>query len=65
MKDQCIYLEHIRDAIDRILVYIAAGKDAFFSTPMMQDAVIRQIEIIGEASKRIPAHMKDRHPEIP
>ena len=65
MKDDLLYLEHIRDAIDRIFQYTCGGHEAFASSPMMQDAVIRQIEIIGEAAKRVPAYLKDRRPEIP
>ena len=65
MKDALIYLEHIRDAIDRVFAYTVAGHDEFISAPMMQDAVIRQIEIIGEAAKRLPDSLKGRRPEIP
>ncbi len=49
MKDDRIYLLHIRDAIDRILSYTAGGRSEFFNDAKTQDAVIRNIEIIGEA----------------
>jgi uncharacterized protein with HEPN domain len=65
MKDDLLYLESIRDAIDRIREYTCGGHAVFASTPLVQDAVIRQIEIIGEATKHVPSHLKDRRPEIP
>jgi uncharacterized protein with HEPN domain len=48
------YLEHIREGIERIQRYVG-GMDhaAFFQNEMVQDAVIRNIEIIGEASNNI------------
>ena len=32
---------------------------------LLQDAVIRNFEVIGEASKRLPPEFRDQHPEIP
>ena len=43
-----LYLEHILDAIAAIERYTAGGRSAFFADDMIQSAVIRQIEIIGE-----------------
>ena len=51
MRDDRVYLLHIRDAVRRILDYTAAGRDAFLSDPMIQDAAVRNLEVIGEAAK--------------
>ena len=65
MKDDRIYLQHIRDAISRILSYTASGREAFLATPQAQDAVIRNLEIIGEAVKHLSAELRQQHPDIP
>lgn len=61
-------LEHIVHAIDRIKNYTESGKAEFFKNEMMQDAVIRNFEIIGEASrsieKRFPGFARE-HSELP
>lgn len=64
MKDDRIYLLHIRDGIEHILNYTAAGRDSFFADRKTQDAVVRNLEIIGEATKRISPLLKDAHPDI-
>ncbi len=53
MKDERVYLLHAIEAIDAILSYTADGRDAFFADRKTQDAVIRNIEIIGQAVKGI------------
>ncbi|HEY5618022.1 MAG TPA: hypothetical protein VIK60_08755 [Vicinamibacterales bacterium] len=45
MKDDRVYLGHIRDAIQDILQYTAVGRDAFMTDRMQQDAVARTLEI--------------------
>lgn len=63
------YLGHIAEAIERIRCY-TAGMDeaAFAASAMVQDAVIRNLEVVGEASRNIergfPA-FADAHPELP
>ncbi|MDH4154176.1 MAG: DUF86 domain-containing protein [Nitrospira sp.] len=64
MKDDRIYLFHIRDAIQQILTYTTSGKNSFFADRKTQDAVIRNLEIIGEATKHLSASLKDANPEI-
>ena len=49
MKDQRLYLGHIREAIADIRTYAAAGEQAFRTDRMRQDAIIRKLEVIGEA----------------
>jgi uncharacterized protein with HEPN domain len=65
MKDDRAYLSHIRDAARRALDYTRDGRDAFFADTKTQDAVIRNIEIIGEATKNLSDALKDAHAGIP
>jgi len=46
-------LEHIAQAIDRINRYTENGEDEFVASEIIQDAVIRNLEIVGEASRNI------------
>ena len=64
MKDNRIYLLHIRDAIQNIIEYTVEGKESFFVDRKTQDAVVRNLEIIGEATKRLSASLKDDHSEV-
>jgi uncharacterized protein with HEPN domain len=64
-RNSRVYLEDILAAIAKIGEYTKEGKDTFFSNEMMQDAVIRQISIIGEAAAHLPASLKTRYPGIP
>lgn len=61
-----VYLAHILDAIARIESYVAGvSAEEFGQRPMVQDAVIRQMEIIGEAAKRVSPAARDRAPDVP
>jgi uncharacterized protein with HEPN domain len=66
MKDDKVYIEHILQGIDRIESYLA-GKDhqSFSNDFMLQDAVVRQLEIIGEATKRISKELQNVNPQVP
>ena len=66
MKDDKIYIEHILQSIDRIEAYLS-GKDhqSFSDDFMTQDAVVRQLEIIGEATKRISKELRNINPQVP
>jgi uncharacterized protein with HEPN domain len=64
MKDDRLYLIHIWECIQRIESYIGEDKAAFLASTMMQDAIIRNFEIIGEATKHLSPELKQLHPEI-
>jgi len=65
-KADAVYLKHIRDAISRIEEYTkAVGYDNFVKNNLIQDGVIRQLEIIGEATKRLSTEFKNKYPNIP
>ena len=65
MKRDHLYLKHILHAIDKISEYVKVGYDDFMSHSSWQDAVIRQLEIIGEATKHISMELRELHDEIP
>jgi uncharacterized protein with HEPN domain len=65
VKDERVYLGHIRDAINDIVLYASTGREAFVADRMRQDAIIRKLEIIGEAVKRLSKATRSRRPEIP
>jgi len=53
-RDNTVYLMHIRDAMNLIEEYLQnKNYDEFITNHMLQDAVIREIEIIGEATKNL------------
>ena len=65
MKEHQVYLQHIIDAIQKIESYVSVGKDVFLSTSHWQDATIRQLEIVGEATKQLPEDFRSKYPNIP
>ena len=66
MKDDSIYIDHILNSINRILVYISGmDQEAFEANLVTQDAVVRQLEVIGEATKRVSKKLRSKHPDIP
>ncbi|MEO0375990.1 MAG: HepT-like ribonuclease domain-containing protein, partial [Cyanobacteria bacterium P01_A01_bin.17] len=64
MKHDLLYLQNIRDCILRIESYTTEGEETFLEIPMVQDAVIRNFEIIGEATKPLSPELKETHPEV-
>lgn len=64
-KDLRVYLAHILERIERIEQYTVGGRDSFMADLKVQDAVIRNLEVIGEASKRVGLDFRKAYPEIP
>ena len=66
MKDDSIYIDHILNSINRIIDYISGkNREAFESDQLTQDAVVRQLEVIGEATKRVSNELRLKNPDIP
>ena len=65
MSDDRLYLIHIAESIEKIEDYTRGGRDVFMDSPMAQDAVVRNFEVIGEAVKQIPGFLKEKRPDIP
>ncbi len=65
-KDIKVYVEDIIESILKIEEYTdQVTKDGFYKNTIIQDAVFRRLEIIGEAVKNIPKEIKDEYTEIP
>ncbi|UCD30558.1 MAG: DUF86 domain-containing protein [Planctomycetota bacterium] len=65
MKDEKLYLIHIAESLRRIETYIQGGKAEFMKSTMIQDAVIRNFEVIGEAAKQISEDIKEQYLDLP
>ncbi len=69
MKGERLYLDYLRDILEnseKSVGFIAGmTRDDFLKDEKTVFAVIRAIEIIGEATKKIPANIREKYPEIP
>jgi uncharacterized protein with HEPN domain len=65
VKDERVHLLHAIDSIDAIRSYTTDGGDAFLADKKTQDAVIRNIEIIGQAVKAISEPTRALEPDVP
>ncbi len=64
-QDDPVFLSDILRCIHTIETYTQSGQAAFLQSQLLQDAVIRNFEIIGEATKRLSAELRQQYPEIP
>ncbi|TFF88262.1 MAG: DUF86 domain-containing protein [Promethearchaeota archaeon] len=65
-KEPIIYIKHILECIELIEKYIEGkNKVDFIETPLIQDAIIHRIEIIGEAIKNLSSEFLGNYPDIP
>ena len=64
-KDPRVYLAHIMECIEKIEQFTADGQTRFLRDAMVQDAVLRNFEVIGEAAKRLDDEYRAEHAEIP
>lgn len=61
----CVLLAHMRNCIDRILEYTNGQRTQFDASPLVQDAVIRNLQTLTESSQRLSADVKGTEPQIP
>lgn len=65
-RDIRVYLEDILESLEKIEEYTQAiDLEEFLRKSQTQDAVLRRLEIIGEAVKHIPKRVRNNHPDIP
>jgi uncharacterized protein with HEPN domain len=64
VKDDRLYLVHIRECIERIERYTASGQDAFLADTLIQDAVLRNLHTLTESTQRVSDSLRAAHPEV-
>ena len=65
MKSDKLYLRHINEAIESIEEYLrGVSYSRFISSKMMIDAVVRELEIIGEASNNLSDDFREKHSDV-
>ncbi len=62
-KDDSVYIEHMRDCIHRIDEYVES-KEVFYDSHLVQDAVVRNLQVMAESSQRLPEEIKHKYSEI-
>jgi uncharacterized protein with HEPN domain len=65
-KGDLVYLDHILDCFSKILQYIGdTNFEDFSRDEEKQDAVMRKIEVAGEATKRLSSELREQYQHIP
>lgn len=64
MRDDRVYLEHIAECIRRIEENTTDGKEAFVASHTLQDAVLRNLQTMSEATQRLSQRARDLRPGI-
>ena len=65
-KSDRLFLENIRDAINKVESYLRdVSQKQFYESSLIQDGVIRQIMIMGEATKLLSQELRNQYSEIP
>lgn len=65
MNREALFRREILESIQKIRTFTSGGRAAFLESELIQNAVIRNIEIIGEAAKNVPEALRGKEPSIP
>lgn len=65
-KEDKVFLEHIYESIRHIENHLESfPREKFLKDIKLQDAIIRRLEIIGQATKNLSSELREKHPEVP
>ncbi len=59
-----LYLIHIRECLERVAAYTAGGWEEFQADLMAQDAVLRNLQIMGESTQRLSTSLQASRPDV-
>jgi uncharacterized protein with HEPN domain len=66
MSNDRVYLMHIRDSLREVQTFIQGESyESFLENRMVQNAVMRSFEVVGEAARRVSTELRRAHPEVP
>lgn len=63
-KDNAVYIEHMLDSILRIDEYVES-KELFYDSHLVQDAVVRNLQVMAESSQRLSEEIKNKYSDVP
>ena len=63
--DDRAFIEDMLARLELVAEFTKDGRDTFMNSKLIQEAVIRSLEIIGEASRNISEALRDEHSEVP
>ena len=64
MRDDGLYLIHIEECLTRIHQYLEGGHESFVTSTLIQDAVLRNLQVLAQSSQGLSDSLKQLHPEI-
>ncbi|NJM57736.1 MAG: DUF86 domain-containing protein [Synechococcales cyanobacterium RU_4_20] len=64
-EENLVYLNDILQCIQDIATYTQAGEAEFMRSKLIRDAIMRNFEVMGEATKRLSSELRQQYPEIP
>ncbi len=64
MKEESVYLRHILECVRRIEEDVAAGEQRFCESHTLQDAVLRNLQVMAESTQRLSAATQAAQPQI-
>jgi uncharacterized protein with HEPN domain len=64
VKDDLVYVEHVLDCIARIETYTGGDKSVFLESTLVQDAVLRNLQIMAESTQHLSEAIRQKHPEV-
>ncbi len=64
MRDDSVYLRHILESISRIERHVSGGRDALCASDVLQDATMRNVQTLSEATRRLSEATKATQPQI-
>ena len=64
MKDDRLYVVHVRECIERIERYTAEGRAAFLADTKTQDAVLRNLQTLAESLGNVSDRLKTSYPDV-
>ena len=64
MKDDAVYLQHIAECVRRIEKNVAGGCDEFLTSETVQDATLRNLQTMSEATQRLSEAAKLTQPKV-
>jgi uncharacterized protein with HEPN domain len=64
VKDSRVYLTHILECFQKIERGLNEGKDGFLKSDLLQDAVVRNLQVLSESTQRLANELKTRYPQV-